>query len=355
MGPSVASRTALPPRPSVHAPRSSAGRRVRSARLPNRSEGGASHATARGLSSVRALARGDPRGRWSDRIGAACGSCTPGRRRAIRQGATRVRGAGSPTRKLPGARPRTLATRRRGCESRAGGRRCGVGGACRGPHTGRPRRRIRVLACDRRKRPDACDRRRVRRPEARRRPGHVRRAIRPARLHHRQRVPGEGGADGERQRTAGRRHARMVGRDHARRRERAQRLPELPDRARRGELRNLRGPRLGGERGGRAGRRRDLQLLRRPRGRVRRGRNGRLRPPGHRDHRRIGRLGLPQLGFRVRSRRRAGAPRRPRRAAHGRVRRGHDAEAEGKRRAQERGGVERHRATQQRRTEADRR
>ena len=118
--------------------------------------------------------------------------------------------------------------------------------------------------------------------------------------------------------------------------------------------RNLRGPRLGGQRGGRAGRRGDLQLIRRLRGCLRRGRNGRLRSPGHRDHRRIGRLGLPQLGFRVRSRRRAGPPRRPRRAAHGRVRGGHDAEAEGKRRAQERDGVERHRATQPRRTETDR-
>ena len=160
---------------------------------------------------------------------------------------------------------------------------CGVGGACRGPHSGRPRRRIRVLARDRRRRPDARDRRRVRRPERSKKtsPRSTRSTACP-------RAPPATVA------------CEKVGQTGS--------ASELPPADTRGwsveitldvesahsvcpncrillveaELGNVRGPRRGGERGGRAGRRRDVQLLRRLRGRLRRERNRRLRPPGHR-------------------------------------------------------------------------
>ena len=83
-----------------------------------------------------------------------------------------------------------------------------------------------------------------------------------------------------------------------RRGDRAQRLPELQDPAGRGQLRNRRRPRGGGQRGGRAGRRRGLQLLRLLEGEEEESRPGHrgLRPSRRRDRGLLGRLGLLRLG-----------------------------------------------------------
>ena len=165
-------------------------------------------------------------------------------------------------------------------------------------------------------------RRRLQRSERRSRPESLRRRIRPARMHERQRLlhagqperrkprrcrsrkrSGEleaarGGSAGERKEAE--RATGWDGRDLARHRDRARRLPELQHRARRGRTSAYANLEAAEHSAGRARRERDLELLGRARGR----RDGRSResepvqPSRRRDHRLGRRRRLPRLGRR---------------------------------------------------------
>ena len=99
-------------------------------------------------------------------------------------------------------------------------------------------------------------------------------AVRPARVHHGERLLQEGEPERRGQPAAEGRRG-LVGRDRARPRHGVGDLPELQDRARRGQLGVDDGSRRGGEPGGEAGRHRRQQQLRRRREHVERRRSTR--------------------------------------------------------------------------------
>ena len=163
-------------------------------------------------------------------------------------------------------------------------------------------------------------RRRLQRPHRRIGPRRLRRSLRPAGLHHRQRLlrdrstrkanrplpfPPQRRARSRQERNAGtgtgRRRDRLGPRDLARHRDRARDLPELPDPARRGRLERLRRPRSR-----RAQRGEPRSAARSPtrgaaprKADARRRERERVQPAGHRDHRlrrrrRLSRAGTPK-------------------------------------------------------------